>query len=86
MVMKMNKEKLIGELKKVTKLDDKECTVLNDILENNFIIGKNGKEKIIKEIKERLNMDDKKAEKLYESAMGIIAKAVKDKIKNPFKK
>ncbi len=59
----MNKEKFIKELGKVTGLDNNKCTIINSILENHFIIGKNNKEKIINDITLQLQMTHEQAEK-----------------------
>ena len=61
--------------------------------ERNLIItltkqGEKLKEKALSvpdEMRKCLNIDEKEAEKLYEKAMSIITKAIKDKLKNPFK-
>ena len=43
----VNKTKFINELEKETQLSTEECLIINDVLENNFIIGKKNKNKII---------------------------------------
>lgn len=82
----MNKEKFIKELENVTGLDNSKCVIVNDILENHFIIGKKNKEKMISDIKEQLDIPREEAEKIYEAAMSILASKLKDKIKHPFGK
>lgn len=81
----MNKEKFIKELERVTGLDNTKCIIINNILESKFIIGKKNKEKIISELEEQLNITQEEAEKIYESAMSILASGIKDKLKHPFK-
>lgn len=81
----MNKEEFIKKLENVTGLDNNKCTIINSILENHFIIGKNNKEKIINDIMFQLQMTNENAEKIYESAMSIIGTGIKDKLKPPFK-
>lgn len=81
----MNKEEFIKELENVTGLDNNKCTIINSILENHFIIGKNNKEKIINDIMLQLQMTNENAEEIYESAMSIIGTGIKDKLKHPFK-
>lgn len=81
----MNKEKFIKELEKVTGLDNGKCTIINSILEDHFLLGKNNKEKIITDIKIKLNVTSEKSEKVYEFAMSIIGNGIKDKLKHPFK-
>lgn len=81
----MNKEKVIKELERVTGLDNNKCTIINSILEDHFLLGKNNKEKIVTDIKTRLNITSEGAEKIYEDAMSIIGNGIKDKLKHPFK-
>ena len=84
MVMKMNKTKFIQELCKRTKLEEEKC-IVNSILEDNFLIGKQNKEKVVNSIIEKLNIETTQAERIYETAMDIIAKEIKYKIRHPFK-
>lgn len=81
----MNKEKFIKELEKVTGLDNEKCVIVNNILENHFFIGKKNKEKMILDMEEQLKITREEAEKIYESAMSILASGIKDKLKHPFK-
>lgn len=81
----MNKEKFIKELEKNTKLDNDECIIINSILEDHFLIGKNNKEKIVTDIKNKLNIQTEEAENIYESAMNIIGTGIKNKLRHPFK-
>lgn len=81
----MNKEKFIKKLEEVTGLDNSKCTIINSILEDNFIVGKKSKEKIVNDIESKLSVTNEKAEKLYEDSMSIIGSEIKDKIKHPFK-
>lgn len=81
----MNKENFIKELEKITGLDNGKCTIINSILEDHFLLGKNNKEKIVTDIKIKLNVASEEAEKIYESAMSIIGTGIKDKLKHPFK-
>jgi predicted metal-binding transcription factor (methanogenesis marker protein 9) len=81
----MNKQGFISELVKQTNLSENECIILNDCLEENFLIGKKNKEKTIKLLMDKLNVDEEKANKLYETSSSIIAKNIKDKIIHPFK-
>lgn len=57
----MNKEKFIKELEKVTGLDNNKCVIINSILEDHFIIGKNNKEKIINDVMLKLQMTSKES-------------------------
>lgn len=81
----MNKEKFIIELVNKTGYDQEKCILINNILENNFIIGKKNKEKIINDIKEQLSFNEQEAENIYEISMSIITKELKEKLKHPFK-
>ena len=72
MVKKMNKSGFIQELKNKTKLTNENCIIVNDILEDNFIIGKNNKESLINMIKEKLYISETEAENIYEIAINII--------------
>ena len=81
----MNKQGFIKELIKQTNLSENECIIINDCLEENFIIGKKNKEKTINLLIERLNIDEEKANEIYNTASSIMANAIKDKIKHPFK-
>lgn len=81
----MNKEEFIKRLSSITGLDNNKTAIVNDILENHFIVGKKNKEKIILDIEEQLKISRDDAEKIYESAMSIIGNGIKDKLKHPFK-
>lgn len=85
MVMKMNKTKFIQELNKKINLGEEKCTTINNILEDNFLIGKNNKEKIINSLIEKLDVKYDEAENIYDIAIEIILKEIKYKIKHPFK-
>ena len=78
----MNKENFIKTLKEKLNIDENKENIINNIFENNNIIGKNNKEKIING---QLNIDNEEANKIYETAMSIITTAIKNKIKHPFK-
>lgn len=81
----MNKEKFIKELESITELDNEKCTIINNILENNFIVGKKNKEKIVSDIADELTVTKEEADKIYELAMSIIGSQIKDKLKHPFR-
>ena len=80
----MNKKEVIKKLGEVTNLSEEKCIIINDILEEHFIIGKNNKEKIISDISEKLETTREKSENIYELAMSIIGSGIKDKLKHPF--
>lgn len=85
MVMKMNKKGFIKELINQTKLSENECIIIDECIEENFLIGKKNKEKTIKLLMDKLNVDEEKANELYEISSSIISKNIKDKIIHPFK-
>lgn len=80
----MNKKEVIKKLGEVTNLSEEKCIIINDILEEHFIIGKNNKEKIISDISEKLETIREESENIYELAMSIIGSGIKDKLKHPF--
>ena len=80
----VNKTKFINELEKETQLSTEECLIINDVLENNFIIGKKNKNKIITSLIEKLNINYKESEKIYNTSMKIILNSIKRKLKHPF--
>lgn len=80
----MNKKEVIKKLGEVTNLSEEKCVIINDILEEHFIIGKNNKEKIMSDISEKLKTTREESENIYESAMSIIGSGIKDKLKHPF--
>ena len=80
----MNKKEVIKKLGEVTNLSEEKCIIINDILEEHFIIGKNNKKKIISDISEKLKTTREESENIYESAMSIIGSGIKDKLKHPF--
>ncbi len=81
----MNKKEFIKKLEELTGLDSNECIIINSILEDNFIIGKNNKEKIIENVMIQLSKTREESERLYETAMSIIGTGIKNKLKHPFK-
>lgn len=85
MVMKMNKEKFINVLAEKLNCDTEYSRRVSDLLEDNFLIGKKNKEKTINSFITELKVSKEEAEKIYETASSVIASAIKDKIKHPFK-
>lgn len=84
MVMKMNKSKFIKRLKEETDYSEDRCVLVNDILENNFIIGRKNKQKIINNLILK-NFTEDEAENIYDISINIIMSEIKNKIKHPFK-
>lgn len=85
MVMKMNKKEFIKELQTKTNYDEKKCILINNIIEEHFLIGKKNKEKIVNDIKEKLNISSNEADDIYNISIEIITKELKEAIKHPFK-
>lgn len=85
MVMKMNKSRFIQELKDRTNLPEEKCILVNNIIEDSFLIGQKNKEKIVNDMIQKLNITNVEAENIYEMAMNIILEEMKYKIKHPFK-
>lgn len=81
----MNKTDFINELQKRTNFNKEHCTIINDVLENNFIFGKKNKGMIIEELKIKLNIDETSADEIYNISMNIINSTVKNKIIHPFR-
>lgn len=85
MVKKMNKTSFIEKLQEKLNIDKNTAIIINNILENNNIIGKKGKENIINDLINELKIDLEEANNIYEKVMEIITSAIKNKIKHPFK-
>lgn len=64
------------KIKELTNRTDEEITIIDDILNNHFIIGKNNKENIVADFKEKLNLTDAEAENLYNQCSEIIVKGI----------
>ena len=85
MVKKMNKQEFLKELGKKLGFDEEKCVLINDIIEDTSIIGKKNKEKMVEGFKEKIGLSEEEANKVYETAMGIIGSQIKEKLKHPFK-
>ena len=85
MVMKMNKTEFIKKLQEKLNYDEEKCVIINDILENTFLIGKKNKEIMINEFVTKLEVTEIEANNIYETAMEILSKEVKKKIMHPFR-
>lgn len=82
----MNEEQVLEAIKDRTGLSDDQVDMVNQVIEEHFIIGKNNREKIIAGIKEKLGFDDAKADEIYNAVMGILGNGIMDKVKEFFKK
>lgn len=85
MVMKMNKQGFIDELVKQTGYEKDKCIIISNSLEDNFLFGKKNKCKTINTLMENLECDESEANRIYEITFSIITKAIKERIKHPFK-
>ena len=83
--MKMNKNEFIKELMKKLNYDEERCTLINDILEEHFLIGKNNKKNIINDLINKLGIEEKMANNIYNISSKIITTEIKNKLKHPFK-
>ncbi len=81
----MNKTIFIKELSKQTGYDEEKCTLINNIIENYFILGRKNKEKIIKDLQIKANLNEDDSENVYDIAIKIITGEIKNKLKHPFK-
>lgn len=85
MVTKMNKNGFVKKLSELTGYDVNQCNKINDIIEDTFIIGKEGKERIIQRFKSELNFDEKQVNHLYQIVLNILKSEISNKLKHPFK-
>lgn len=67
------------KLKQLTNRSDEEVAIIDEILNNHFIIGKNNKKMIIEDFKEKLNLTDEEADNLYNQCSEIIVKGIFNK-------
>lgn len=85
MVIQMNKKEFINTLQKELNYDEDKCIIINYILENTFLLGKKNKDIMISEFISKLDISSDEAEKIYEIAMSILSKELKNKIMHPFR-
>lgn len=76
MVMKMNKNNFINKLMEITNYSEENCILINNIMENHFIIGRNNKIKIMNDFIEKLDISKEEADELYNICMKIIIKGI----------
>ena len=81
----MNKTGFIKELSKQTGYDEEKCTLINSIIENYFIFGKNNKDTIIQDLQIKASLSEDDAENIYDIIIKILTGEIKNKLKNPFK-
>ena len=65
-----------GKLKELTNRSDEEISIIDEILNNHFIIGHNNKKKIIEDFMEKLKITDDEANILYNQCSEIIVKGI----------
>lgn len=80
----MNKKEFLKTLELKTGYNEEKCILINDVLENNSLIGKKNKEKVVNDLIEKC-FSKEEAEKIYEICSKIIVSEIKEKIKHPFK-
>lgn len=81
----MNKSDVIEKLKQELNYSEDQCVLINNIVEDTFLIGKKNKEKMIERFINELNIDELEANNIYEVFMSIIGNGIKDKLKHPFR-
>ena len=81
----MNKKDVILKLKEKLNLDIDTCNKINDIVEKNFIIGRNNKEKMLNGFINELNIGKDEADKIYNTVMDVLMHGFKEKVMHPFK-
>ena len=81
----MNKSEFIKKLVDETGYDEAKCSLVNDIFESHFIVGKKGKERITSDFVEQLGLSQEEAETLYEKSINILGSGLKNKLRHPFK-
>lgn len=82
----MNKSGFIKELSNKLGYEEEKCILINSVLDDTFLVGKNNKEKIIADLIEKVGVDAEEADKIYNTVMEIFKNNVKDKILHPFKR
>lgn len=83
--MKMNKTYVLNEIKTRLNYTEEQAVIVNNILEDTFLIGKSNKDKVITRYMNELNVDEEEANKIYETTSTIFAEGIKERLKHPFK-
>lgn len=68
--------KMQSKLMEKTGRSEEECLIIDDILNNHFVIGKNNKIKICNDFMTKLNIDEQEADELYNQCAEIIVKGI----------
>ena len=82
----MNKSDVIKELANKLGYDEEKCTMINSVVEENFLIGEKNKDSMVKQFIEKIGVSEDEAEKIYETVMGVVVKGFFEKMKHPFNK
>ncbi len=80
----MNKTEFINELEQKAGITNEQAAAVNEIMESHSFIGKNSKRAVESEVAGALGVDEAEAVRISDIASGIIASALKDKLKHPF--
>ena len=64
------------KLKELTNRSEEEIALIDEILNNHFIIGQNNRKKIIADFMEKLNITEEEADDLYNQCSEIIVKGI----------
>lgn len=82
----MNKTDFIKVLSEKLGYDEGKCTIINSIVEDHFIVGKNNKEKLLADFIEKLGVNQEEADRIYNVVAETISDGIFGKIKRIFKK
>ena len=82
----MNKSDFIKQLSEKLGYDEGKCAIINSVLEDHFIIGKNNKEKMLTDLMEKLGIGQEEANKIYNVVAETVTGNIKDRITGIFKK
>lgn len=81
----MNKNGFIKVLTKETGYDEEKCILINNVIENYFLLGRKNKNKIIKDLQTKVNLSEDDSENVYDIWVKIITGEIKNKLRHPFK-
>ena len=75
----------MSKLSERTELDVQKCEIINNIVEDNFLVGNKNKVKIIERFVKKINLSTYEANNIYNEAMSIISSGIYEKLKYLFK-
>ncbi len=81
----MNKYDFTIKLSEALNYPIEKCELIMEVLEKNFFISQKNKDLIVRELSTKLEVSMDEALYIEEVAMDIFKKALKDKIKHPFR-